>query len=272
MPAALSRTELMGRVLAAVPGQRDYLAPHHERFHLAYSLLREHLPPGLRSAVDVGASHGIFLPVLDALGLAELHAVDFGEVPASRPLALRVGERTLAATHHELDIERDRFPFADQALDLAIFMEVLEHLPVDPMHTLLELNRILRPGGVALITTPNACSAESLVRLLRGQHPGHFPPLRNRSDQRHHREYAPTDVVTLVERAGFAVQWTKTLPAGRATVRWLVRVLRWFGKARIADDRLGEIVYVFAKKERAVDRAAMPVADRYPAPVYMRDP
>src|SRR5262245_16343253 len=103
MPAALSRTELMERVLAAVPGERDYLAPHHDRFHVAYSLLREHLPAGLQRAVDVGASRGIFLPALDALGLAELHAVDFGERPSSRPLSLRVGERTIAATHHELD-------------------------------------------------------------------------------------------------------------------------------------------------------------------------
>ena len=69
--------------------------------------------------------------------------------------------------------------------------------------------RILRRGGYALVTTPNACSAESLLRLLRGTHPGHFPPYRTRSDYRHHREYAPHELLRLVEGAGFAVEWMR---------------------------------------------------------------
>lgn len=272
MSPALSRAELMARVLEAVPGERGYLEPHHERFHIAYSVLRERLPAGIRNAVDVGASRGIFLPVLDALGISELHAVDFGERPVTRPLALQVGGRTLQATQHEFDIERGTFPMADASLDLVVFMEVLEHLAVDPMHTLLEFNRILRPGGLVMVTTPNVCSAECLVRLLRGQHPGHFTPYRNRSDQRHHREYAPAEVVRLVEAAGFQIDSLKTLPAGRRTVRFLVRVLRWLGRARIADAMLGEIVYVLARKVRTVDPAGLTSAERYPAPIYMRDP
>lgn len=236
-----------------------------------YSVLREHLPAGIQSAVDVGASRGIFLPVLDALGIRDLHAVDFGDRPVTRPLALQVVGRTLQATQHEFDIELGTFPMADGSLDLVVFMEVLEHLALDPMHTLLECNRILRPGGFAFVTTPNACSAECLVRLLRGQHPGHFTPYRNRKDQRHHREYAPAEVVRVVEAAGFQIEVVKTLPAGRRTVRALVRVLRWLGRARIADAMLGEIVYVLARKVRTVDPATM-TAERYPAPVYMRDP
>lgn len=272
MSSKLTRAELMARVIEAVPSQRAYLEPHHDRFHITYSLLRDALPSNLKSAVDVGASHGIFLPVFDSLGLTELHAVDFGYEPASKPLQLRVGGRDLQATHHEFDIERDPFPFAADSLDLVIFMEVLEHLAVDPMHTLLEFNRILRPGGYALITTPNACSAECLVRLLRGQHPGHFTPYRNRSDQRHHREYAPAEVTKVVECAGFSVEWIKTLPAGRRTVRLLVRLLRALRRARIADDMMGEIVYVLARKARTLNPASLPAQDRHPAPVYMRDP
>lgn len=177
MRLPLSQAELLTCILEAVPTARSYLAPHHARLHLTYSLLRENLPAGLRTAVDIGASQGMFLPALDDLGLTDLHAIDFGTAPRSRPLRLDIGGRQVDATHHELDIERERFPFATDALDLVIFMEVIEHLASDPMHTLLECNRILRPGGHALITTPNACSAESLVRLLRGTHPGHFPPI-----------------------------------------------------------------------------------------------
>lgn len=35
---------------------------------------------------------------------------------------------------------------------------------------------------------------------------------------------------------------------------------------------LGEIVYVLARKVRTVDPATLTTAERYPAPVYMRDP
>jgi 2-polyprenyl-3-methyl-5-hydroxy-6-metoxy-1,4-benzoquinol methylase len=272
MTKNLGRDELMARVLEAVPEACSYLEPHHERIHTTYSFLRAHLPAGLTSAVDVGASFGIFLPVLDALGLRELHAIDYAEQPASRPLPLTVGGRRLQATQHLCDIERHAFPFADGALDLVVFMEAIEHLAADPMHTLLECNRSLRIGGSLLVSTPNACSGEALIRLLRGQHPGHFTPYRNRSDHRHHREYAPAELAKLVDCAGFEITAMATLPVARTTVRWLVRALRWARRARIADDLLGDLTYVFAKKVRDVAAATLPLAQRYPPPVYLRDP
>ncbi len=33
-------------------------------------------------------------------------------------------------------------------------MEVLEHFTADPMFALAELNRVLKPGGFLLLTTP----------------------------------------------------------------------------------------------------------------------
>jgi hypothetical protein len=77
------------------------------------------------------------------------------------------------------------------------------------------------------------------------------------------------NVLTLVRRAGFEIAWLKTLPAGRGTVRWLVRLLRWLGKARVRDDHLGEITYIFARKVRTVDPASMSKDERYPPPVYL---
>ena len=44
-------------------------------------------------------------------------------------------------------------PFGDQAFDTIILSDVLEHLP-EPGRLWTEMNRILRPGGVALINVP----------------------------------------------------------------------------------------------------------------------
>jgi len=48
----------------------------------------------------------------------------------------------------------DRWPFDDVAFDLACAVEILEHVE-NPRFFLRELHRVLRPGGVAVVSTPN---------------------------------------------------------------------------------------------------------------------
>ena len=45
-------------------------------------------------------------------------------------------------------------PLADASADLVICQEGIEHVP-DQLHLLAELNRILKPGGLLLLTTPS---------------------------------------------------------------------------------------------------------------------
>ncbi len=46
-------------------------------------------------------------------------------------------------------------PFADESFDLVWCTEVLEHI-VNPPVTLAEINRVLKPGGQLLLSTPNS--------------------------------------------------------------------------------------------------------------------
>jgi ubiquinone/menaquinone biosynthesis C-methylase UbiE len=48
----------------------------------------------------------------------------------------------------------EKIPFRDDAFDAIICSEVVEHLP-DPDAALREISRVLRPGGVLALTTPN---------------------------------------------------------------------------------------------------------------------
>jgi len=49
----------------------------------------------------------------------------------------------------------DPLPFADASFDLVWCTEVLEHV-VKPSVTLREINRVLKPGGKLLLSTPNS--------------------------------------------------------------------------------------------------------------------
>lgn len=70
------------------------------------------------------------------------------------------------------DIERDRWPIDSESVDAVVLTEVIEHLYVAPLHTLLEANRILKPDGVFLVSTPNLLSIRGRVSFALGNMDG----------------------------------------------------------------------------------------------------
>lgn len=109
-----------------------------------------------------------------------------------------------------VNVERDRFPFADESFDVVLCCELIEHLAEDPMHMMAEINRVLKWDGRVIITTPNIVSGHSVQAILRGRSPyvfGHY----NRENfyyglgDRHNREYAPEEVKIVLESSGFEV-------------------------------------------------------------------
>ena len=67
---------------------------------------------------------------------------------------------------HEVDIEIEAFPFEEGTFDGVIFTEVVEHLWRNPSWCVAEMNRVLKQGATAFVTTPNACDRHSLVCIL----------------------------------------------------------------------------------------------------------
>ena len=65
---------------------------------------------------------------------------------------------------------------ADQSVDLAYSVEVIEHLE-DQFLFMREVHRVLRPGGRFILTTPNVLSLTSRVRTLVAGFPELFGPL-----------------------------------------------------------------------------------------------
>ena len=105
------------------------------------------------------------------------------------------------------DAEKDQFPYPDEFFDTVLCCELVEHLSLDPMHMMAEINRVLKPGGYLVLSTPNITGARGLQAILDSRHPGLFhtyvvPRPGTEEEGRHNREYTPADVRVLFESSG----------------------------------------------------------------------
>ncbi len=118
----------------------------------------------------------------------------------------RCGERKIAIKSCE--VEREPFPVPTASVDAVLFCELFEHLHVNPFHTLKEIFRVLRPGGLFLLTTPNLRRFETLSRLWHDW--GSQPPVSRTFHElfpsllyhRHNREYTASELAYYLAQQG----------------------------------------------------------------------
>ena len=165
------------------------------------------------------------------------------------------------------DAEKDRFPYDDEYFSTVLCCELIEHLTSDPMHMLAEINRILKPNGHLVLTTPNIGSLRAIAAIVEGYHPGFFPAyIRPAADgeepeARHNREYTPREVMRLFIDAGLEVTSLDTGPfldQPKPEYEWVNHLL---ARYKYPLDLRGDGIY-------AVGRKTGPVRDRYPAWLY----
>ena len=235
--------------------QRPYLAFQARRYGHIVEALRPLAPLRDRTVLDLGGGAGSLDVVLHQVfggtyELAEYLAPTSAHLAALQRRGLRHHFHLDLTAAHPLDgVPTD--------YDLMLFVEVLEHLLVNPLLLFREFWNHLRPGGHLFLTTPNLARLGNRWKLLRGQsikESGRYPLEPGRT-YGHVIEYTRGELDHLLWVEGFApvahrvVQQVPSITpttAQRAVVRLLNLGLleRW----ELGDD----ILALYRKVERPV--------------------
>src|SRR3984957_14664666 len=156
-----------------------------------------------------------------ALGLSA------GDGLSSRMLAER-GWRVVSTEYRTrkpgwiaVNLDND-LPFSDASFDLVMMLEVIEHL-ADIPHMLGEIARVMKPGGVAIVTTPNRLNVSSRIHyLLSGFYKGRRAPLSYRyrvADGRNWHVMGLNDLHWIARGEGLEME-----ALGRSRAKWRTRI------------------------------------------------
>jgi 2-polyprenyl-3-methyl-5-hydroxy-6-metoxy-1,4-benzoquinol methylase len=208
-------------------------APHAERFlpeQMHGELIEaEHLVRYLwaaaytreREVLDAGCGAGYGTRILLDHGAKRCVGVDLSEeaVHAARERYGGNGEIEFEA------VDISKLPFEDDAFDAAVCMEALEHVS-DQASAVQELRRVLRPGSVLLVSSPNR---------------GEYPP----GNPHHARELSAQEFIDLLSR-----EFSHVVPSRQHT---------WLASAILGDDDFSRL-----EPERPLEAALHKAAMREP--------
>lgn len=179
--------------------------------------------------LDAGCGDGFYLHLLSQLGNFSLTGIDFDKNAlnsAKKNLSKVKGVKLLHGSVMEL-------PFKANSFNKVICTEVAEHLP-DDLKGLKEIYRVLKPGGVLVLTVPNHNypflwdPVNKILEATTGKHvtSGFWAGIWNQ----HIRLYFPQEIISKVKKAGFMVEATEnvthySLPFNHHLLNFAARML-----------------------------------------------
>jgi SAM-dependent methyltransferase len=196
----VAETQVLFNWMQSLNHSPDQLAPwevHRLRLFNTAKVISDNLTGREQTVVDLG-SNMIFLPLWKTL-TPYAHVI-FGMDP-DQVSKLRAFGHELEA--FDCDFETQPLPLQGESVDLVTMFEVFEHFYIDPMYALIEVNRILKPGGKVILTAPNSVSWKAVLRVLTLYHPYQYGVYAGPGSRRHVHEPAPRDLAIALESAGF---------------------------------------------------------------------
>ena len=174
-----------------------------------YLKLLERYLGGKKSLLDVGAATGFFIKLAESFGW-QAAGVEISAFAAA--VAAKDGLKVIHGTI------KDYSP-ASGPLDAVTYLDVFEHLP-QPQAELDLVKKILKPGGLLLINTPDSSSL--FAKILGKNWYSILPP-------EHIILYNPKNLAAFLEKNGFTVLLTKKI-GKKFSLPYVFQILyNWLG-------------------------------------------
>jgi 2-polyprenyl-6-hydroxyphenyl methylase/3-demethylubiquinone-9 3-methyltransferase len=157
-----------------------------------------------RTALDVGCGAGLLAEPLARLG-AEVTGLD------ASPELIAAAREHAAAGGLTIDYRAGELSALEGQFDLVTCLEVIEHV-ADPATFVAELAERLAPGGLLILSTPNATAWSRLLMITLGEGLGRVP----RGTHEFDKFIAPDRMRALLSQAGLecldveGIAWTPT--------------------------------------------------------------
>lgn len=181
--------------------------------------------------LEFGAGMGRFaLRLASAENFREVVCADILPKPSEFPDSIEWIEFDL---NHPL-------PLGNGIFDTIVSVEVIEHLE-NPRAVFREFHRLLKPGGVLVLTTPNQESLRSYAGLVLG---GHFAAFLGVSYPAHITALLQKDLERLCAETGFGKPRFAFSGDGRIPklTRWRWQKFLPFLRGRLFSDNFGTVV------------------------------
>jgi len=180
------------RALSRFEGEYKYPivpdSPRFKKIRKIFNSLKD-----CKLILDVGCANGAILsPLKDSF---EIHGLDISEVLVKE--ALQSGLKAQVA-----DLESRPIPYESDTFDAVLCSEVIEHF-VDTDWVLFEINRVLKPGGVFVLTFPNIRTILGLLMMLFLDLP---PMFSARYRAPHFRDFTLKVIKIALNKHGFIIQ------------------------------------------------------------------
>lgn len=184
---------------------QEYSGNHATRLAYDLDILRDFAPSG-STVLEIGSIPLIFTLAVSRSGYV-LTGCDLAPERYSNAIA------SLGLNVCKCNTEVEPLPFEDGSFDVVIFNEIFEHLRINPIFTLGQVLRVLKPGATLMLSSPNLRSLKGLLNFLLKNRAysccsdlyAEYQKLERIGHMGHVREYTTTEVIGFLEKVGFEI-------------------------------------------------------------------
>ena len=147
-----------------------------------------------KNCLDVGPGSGRWVNFLKKKKSKNIFAVDLSDK------VIDINKKNCSKIF-KLDFEKKKIPLNNNSIDLALCLEVLEHIR-QPEHFLKEIIRLLKKDSIAVFSIPNILSFSSRVRVVLG-----LLPIAIISDPTHIKFYRKKEIIKIFSTFNIKVKF-----------------------------------------------------------------